>query len=136
MVNKKASTEIKPIEMPPIKEYLKEIQRDGSELGADEVLKETREWLKMRGYADAVSMQVLEQYAFSVARWIHIERLISKYGYIAKHPTTGAPIQSPYVVMAQAYMKQVISIRAEINLLLKESRPALATYVREVVYGE
>lgn len=81
-------------------------------------------------------MQMVEQYAFSVARWIHLERLISKYGYIAKHPTTGAPIQSPYVVMAQSYMKQVIAIRSEINLQLKESRPAPTTYVREVVYGE
>ncbi len=136
MLGNKTSTEIKAVEMPPIKEYLKEIQRDGSELGADEVLKETLEWLKLRGYADVVSKQMLEQYAFSVARWIHIERLISKYGYIAKHPTTGAPIQSPYVVMAQTYMKQVIAIRGEINLLLKESRPTPTAYVREVVYGE
>lgn len=136
MLSNKKSTEIRAVEMPPVKEYLKEIQRDGSELNADEVLKETLEWLQSRGYKDVVSKQVLEQYAFSVARWIHIERLISKYGYIAKHPTTGAPIQSPYVVMAQTYMKQVIAIRGEINLLLKESRPAPTAYVREVVYGE
>lgn len=136
MLSNKKSTEIRAVEMPPVKEYLKEIQRDGSELNADEVLKETLEWLQSRGYKDVVSKQVLEQYAFSVARWIHIERLISKYGYIAKHPTTGTPIQSPYVVMAQTYMKQVIAIRGEINLLLKESRPAPTAYVREVVYGE
>lgn len=136
MLNKKTGTEINPVEMPLIKEYLKEIQRDGSELGADEVLKETLEWLRTRGYIDIIPKQMLEQYAFSVARWIHLERLISKYGYIAKHPTTGAPIQSPYVVMAQTYMKQVIAIRGEINLLLKESRPAPTTYIREVVYGE
>ena len=136
MLSNKKSTEIRAVEMPPVKEYLKEIQRDGSELHADEVLNETLEWLQSHGYKDVVSRQVLEQYAFSVARWIHIERLISKYGYIAKHPTTGAPIQSPYVVMAQAYMKQVIAIRGEINLLLKESRPTPTAYVREVVYGE
>ena len=101
-----------------------------------EVLKDTLKWLDSRGMKNAVSMQMVEQYAFSVARWIHLERLISKYGYIAKHPTTGAPIQSPYVAMAQSYMKQVIAIRSEINLQLKESRPAPTTYVREVVYGE
>ena len=100
------------------------------------MLKDTLKWLDSRGMKNAVSMQMVEQYAFSVARWIHLERLISKYGYIAKHPTTGAPIQSPYVVMAQSYMKQVIAIRSEINLQLKESRPAPTTYVREVVYGE
>ena len=95
MLPRKKCEEIKAVEMPPIKEYLKEIQRDGSELGADEVLKDTLKWLDSRGLKNAVSMQMVEQYAFSVARWIHLERLISKYGYIAKHPTTGAPIQSP-----------------------------------------
>ncbi len=136
MLTNKKSAEIKAVEMPPIKEYLKEIQRDGSELGAEEVLKETLEWLDSRGAKGVVSVQLVEQYAFSVARWIHLERLISKYGYIAKHPTTGAPIQSPYVVMAQSYMKQVIAIRGEINLLLKDAHPTPTAYVREVVYGE
>lgn len=136
MLTNKNSAEIKAVEMPPIKEYLKEIQRDGSELGAEEVLKETLEWLDSRGAKGVVSVQLVEQYAFSVARWIHLERLISKYGYIAKHPTTGAPIQSPYVVMAQSYMKQVIAIRGEINLLLKDAHPTPIAYVREVVYGE
>lgn len=136
MLTNKKSAEIKAVEMPPIKEYLKEIQRDGSELGAEEVLKETLEWLDSRGAKGVVSVQLVEQYAFSVARWIHLERLISMYGYIAKHPTTGAPIQSPYVVMAQSYMKQVIAIRGEINLLLKDAHPTPTAYVREVVYGE
>ena len=136
MLTNKKSAEIKAVEMPPIKEYLKEIQRDGSELGAEEVLKETLEWLDSRGAKGVVSVQLVEQYAFSVARWIHLERLISMYGYIAKHPTTGAPIQSPYVVMAQSYMKQVIATRGEINLLLKDAHPTPTAYVREVVYGE
>lgn len=80
MLTNKKSAEIKAVEMPPIKEYLKEIQRDGSELGAEEVLKETLEWLDSRGAKGVVSVQLVEQYAFSVARWIHLERLISKYG--------------------------------------------------------
>lgn len=136
LASKKNNAEIKAVEMPPIKEYLKDIQRDGSKLGAEEVLKEVLEWLDSHGAKSAVSIQLVEQYAFSVARWIHLEQLISKYGYIAKHPTTGAPIQSPYVAMAQTYMKQVIAIRGEINLILKDSRPAPMAYVREVVYGE
>lgn len=45
MLPRKKCEEIKAVEMPPIKEYLKEIQRDGSELGADEVLKDTLKWL-------------------------------------------------------------------------------------------
>ena len=67
MLPRKKGEEIKAVEMPPIKEYLKEIQRDGSELGADEVLKDTLKWLDSRGIKNAVSMQMVEQYAFSVA---------------------------------------------------------------------
>ena len=48
MLPRKKCEEIKAVEMPPIKEYLKEIQRDGSELGADEVLKDTLKWLDSR----------------------------------------------------------------------------------------
>lgn len=122
-------------QMPEIKDYLTEPQRDGSELCAADVFAETMDWLISLGCEDAVSRQIVEEYAMSVARWTHIERLISKYGYIAKHPTTGEPMQSPYVVMAQIYMKQVIAIRAEINLALKNHHPVVKTSVREVVYG-
>ena len=55
MLPRKKCEEIKAVEMPPIKEYLKEIQRDGSELGADEVLKDTLKWLDSRGMKNAVS---------------------------------------------------------------------------------
>lgn len=121
--------------MPPIKDYLKATQRDGTELRAGEVFLKTTLWLKENGCADVVTEQTVEQYAISIARWVHLEEMISKYGYIAKHPTTGAPMQSPYVTMAQAYAKQAMSIREEINRQIKDARPAMAEIVREVVYG-
>lgn len=121
--------------MPPVKDYLTAVQRDGSELCADDVYKQTFEWLKSKGCENAISAQVVEQYAMSVARWVHLEQMITKYGYIAKHPTTGAPMQSPYVTMAQGYLKQASSIRAEILMLVKDSRPAITATMREVVYG-
>ena len=127
--------ELQTIAMPSVKEYLTAVQRDGSELCSEEVFCQTMGWLKSRNCENAVSEQIVEQYAMSVARWVHIEQMISKYGYIAKHPTTGAPMQSPYVMMSQAYMKQIIAIRAEIQALIKDSRPAAMT-IREVVYGE
>lgn len=126
---------LQAITMPSVKEYLTAVQRDGSELCSEEVFCQTMEWLKSRNCENIVSEQIVEQYAMSVARWVHIEQMISKFGYIAKHPTTGAPMQSPYVMMSQAYMKQIIAIRAEIQALIKDSRPATMT-VREVVYGE
>lgn len=129
--------QIQAVEMPPVKEYLKTIQRDGSELCAGDVFSETMRWLKEKGYDSVVAEQTVEQYAMSVARWVHLEEMISKYGYIAKHPTTGAPMQSPYVTMAQAYAKQATEIRNEINQLIKNARPTIKSdFVREVVYGE
>ncbi len=132
----------KPVElqgyvMPPVRDFLNETQRDGTTLCASDVYSETYSWLKARGCENTVSRQLIEQYAMSVSRWVHCEQIISKYGYIAKHPTTGAAMTSPYVTMSQAYMKQIISIRAEINRIVEDSRPKLIEgVVREVVYSE
>ncbi len=129
--------ELQGYEMPPVRDFLTETQRDGTTLCATDVYSETYSWLKARGCENTVSRQLIEQYAMSVSRWVHCEQIISKYGYIAKHPTTGAAMTSPYVTMSQAYMKQIISIRAEINRLVEDSRPKLIEgVVREVVYGE
>ena len=48
---------------------------------------------------------MVEQYAMSVSRWIQCEEIVSSTGFLAKHPTTGAAIASPYVSMSQSYMK-------------------------------
>ena len=136
-MRKSKQQQIQAVEMPPVKDYLQAIQRDGSELCAGDVFAETMQWLKEKGYDSIVAEQTVEQYAMSVARWVHLEEMISKYGYIAKHPTTGAPMQSPYVTMAQAYAKQATEIRTEINQLIKSARPTVKSdFVREVVYGE
>lgn len=121
--------------MSPVKEYLAAVQRDGTELCASDVFCNTVSWLKSKGVQGVVPEQLVEQYALSVARWIHLEAMISKYGYIAKHPTTGAPVQSPYVAMAQSYAKQTTILRSEINELIKSSRPVYSETLREVVYG-
>lgn len=128
--------QIQPVAMPPVKDFLDMVQKDGSKLCAELIFSQTMLWLKNRGCENAVTEQIVEQYAMTVARWVHLEKKISEYGYIAKHPTTGAPMQSPYVTMSQAYMKQILAIRAEIQALIKDSRPISPTMIREVVYGE
>ena len=133
---KNQEKEICGVEMPPISDFLNETQRDGTELCADKVFRETYSWLQSNNCENAVGKQLVEQYAMSVSRWIHCEQQISKYGYIAKHPTTGAAMASPYVSMAQTYMKQVIALRNEINQLIANYRPPFADYPQEVVYGE
>ena len=55
----------------------------------------------------AICPALVQQHAMCVARWIQCENAISEFGFIAKHPTTGGPIASPYVSMARDFLKQV-----------------------------
>lgn len=107
------------VEMPDIKEYLTESQHTG-ELHADEVYRETWQWLSEKGCAQYVSQAQLEEYAMVTARWIQLERVISEYGFLSKHPTTGAPMTSPFVTMALAFLKQSTMIWYQILQIVKE----------------
>lgn len=108
-------------DMPPVKEYLRAKQKNGRDLCAAEVYEETWRWLKERGCDRLVSTQLIEQYAMSVSRWIQCEECISDYGFLAKHPTTGNAIASPYVSMSQTYMKQVNQIWYQIYQIVREN---------------
>ena len=108
-------------DMPPVKDYLKAKQKSGRDLCAAEVYEETWKWLKERGCEKYVSVQLVEQYAMSVSRWIQCEECISEYGFLAKHPTTGNAIASPYVSMSQQYMKQVNQVWYQIYQVVKEN---------------
>ena len=113
--------EVEGVDMPKPHEFLSAEQRDGSTLQAEEIYTETWEWLKKVGCAAKVSPQLLERYAMCSARWIQCEECISEYGFLAKHPTTGNAIASPYVSMSQQYMKQVNQIWYQIYQVVKEN---------------
>lgn len=114
-------TDITGEDMPPVKAYLKEKQRGGKDMVAEDVYTETWKWLKQRGCEKLVSTQLLEQYAMSVSRWIQCEEAISEFGFLSKHPTTGNAIASPYVSMSQSYMKQVNTCWYQIYQIVKEN---------------
>ena len=57
----------------------------------------------------------------SVSRWVQCENIISQTGMLARHPTTGNAIASPYVSMSQAYMKQINSSWYQIYQIVKEN---------------
>jgi hypothetical protein len=109
------------MDMPPVKYYLSVLQKNGIDLDAAEVFRETWEWLKARRCEELVSSQVIGQYAMAVARWIQCEMAVSEYGFLAKHPTTGAAIASPYVAMSREYMKQASQIWYQISQVVKEN---------------
>lgn len=113
--------DIESADVPPVREFMEEFQRDGTKLLAGDVYKETYQWLKERSCEKLVSRQLVEQYAMSISRWIHCEQIVTKYGYISKHPTTNAAIASPYVSMSQNYMKQANQIWAQIFQIVREN---------------
>lgn len=107
--------------MPEPNKMLEAVQKDGKTLVASEIFKSTWQWLNERGCAIIVSPQLLERYAMSVARWIQCEEAVSEYGFLAKHPTTGAAIASPYVSMSQNFMSQTNRLWLEIFQIVKEN---------------
>lgn len=94
-------------DIPEPKDYMLDEQKGGEKLRAREVFRETYLWLKARGCEKLVSRQLLDQYAMDVARWFQCQRAISQFGFLAKHPTTGAAIASPYVAMSREFSKQM-----------------------------
>jgi len=113
--------DLKGADMPAPKEYMKAKQKTGKDLCAEEVFRDTWKWLKERGCEKVVNTQLIEQYAMMVSRWIQCEECISEYGFLAKHPTTGNAIASPYVAMSQQYMKQVNQTWYQIFQIVKEN---------------
>ncbi len=107
--------------MPEPNKMLEAVQKDGKTLVASEIFKSTWQWLNERGCATLVSSHLLERYAMSVARWIQCEEAVTEYGFLAKHPTTGNAIQSPYVSMGQNYMNQTNRLWLEIFQIVKEN---------------
>ena len=112
-------TELTATDMPPIDEYLIANQRNGKPLGAKEIYLEIFKWVKSLGCEKKISLKLLEQYAMDRARWIQCENAISEYGFLGKHPTTGAAMQSPYVEMLLKFEKAMNStyflIRQEVR---------------------
>ena len=107
-------------DMPPVKDYLKAKQKDGSVTCAEEIYKETWEWLRERKCDQLIPVQQIEQYAMSVARWIQCEEAVSEFGFLAKKPT-GTVFSSPNVTRAREYTKQANTAWYQIYQVVKEN---------------
>ena len=121
VLNFKNSEDLEGSDMPSPREYLSQEQKMGGELLAKEIYENAWEWLHQRGCAHLVYHQLLEQYAMSAARWIQMEKAISEFGFLSKHPTTGSPIQSPFVAMSQSFMKLATIQWANIYQIVREN---------------
>lgn len=108
-------------DIPKPSSYLSAKQRDGSDLDADMIFLETWKWLKERRCDKLVNPRVVEAYAQSFARYIQCENAVSTFGYLGKHPTTGAAICSPFVQMSQSFQKQANLLWYEIFEVVKQN---------------
>lgn len=113
--------EIDGVEMPKPHDFLSSAQRDGTELQAVAIYKETWQWLKQISCAAKVSKALLERYAMASARWIQCEEMTSQLGFLSKHPTTGKPIPSPFINIGINYMNQAVRLWNEIFQIVKEN---------------
>lgn len=94
-------------EMPKPNEYLtKETRQVNTANRGKEIYEDLWNWLKERDCHLLVNPESLQQYALSLARCEQCENAIHEHGFLAKHPTTQMPCESPFVRIAQKYQKQ------------------------------
>ena len=108
-------------DIPHPSEYLSAMQRDGQPLGADVIFIETFRWLKERGCDRLVNPRLVESYSEAFARYIQCSEAVSSYGLLGKHPTTHAPIASPFVQMMLSFQKQANLLWYEIFDIVKQN---------------
>ena len=107
----------------PPKKFLTAEQKNGEKLLSKKVYEETMNWLAERGCEGLLPAQLIEDYAQVVGRHIQCEDILSEYGLIAKHPTTGAPCVSPIFKMNSECIKQAQSLWTLIYSAVRDNAP-------------
>jgi hypothetical protein len=106
---------------PEVRDFMTAEQSGGEKLLAAELLNEIWTWIAARRCEKYVQPLQVEAYAMTLARWIQCENVISVTGFLGEHPTTGAACRSPFVDMAQTYMRQAATLWAQIYQVIKEN---------------
>ena len=115
------TAELQGADIPPPKEYLTAEQKDGGKTYAAEIYQETYQWLRSCNCENLVTKEQIENFAEISARQIQCQQMIDTYGFLSKHPTTNAPIQSPFVKMSLDYMRQATNLWLQIYNVVKQN---------------
>lgn len=108
--------------MKPPKKYLSAEQKmGGGKTHARQIYRDTWDWIAERGCTNFVTQQLVESYAQMAARHIQCEELLSSYGMIGKHPTTGEAIASPFVKMSMDYLRQASQLWYQIYMAVRDN---------------
>jgi hypothetical protein len=79
-----ADTEAVPT-VPECRSFLTDEQKTGVELGAKDYYEELWEWLAERKCEHLFQTSYLQNYAMQQARYVQLERMISRVGFVAKN---------------------------------------------------
>jgi len=85
-----------------------------------EIFNNTVEWLRGTKCLGYINPQHIEEYAHCKSRWLECEEWNEK-NLLAKHPTTGQPMQSPYVDIGLKYLRQADSAWNKIWEIVREN---------------
>ena len=107
----------------PPKKFLTAIQKDGGKLYSKKIYEEITKWISERGCESLLPQQVIEDYAQAVGRHIQCENFLSEYGLIARHPTTGEPIISPFFKMNTELIKLSTMLWNQIYSAVRDNAP-------------
>lgn len=88
---------------------------------AKEIYTAVYKWLVSIGCTKGILPYNLEEYAFCKARWIECEDMNTKHGLLVKDQN-GKPMPSPFVAMAQQYLKQTNEVWNKIYVVVRESK--------------
>lgn len=102
--------------------FLSSRQKDGKPFEAEEIFRNTLDWLEEQGCRGAVPLDLIEKYAVCTARWKQCERSTSDLGMIAKnHQATGI-LASPYVQIGIGYLEESGKLWMEINKIVQAAK--------------
>jgi hypothetical protein len=100
--------EFKPAEVEPLMppDYLGDAAGGVDKYpGAAEIFERVTDWLEQTGCLRLIPPEHITEYSLLKARWLECEAKNARHGLLAKHPTSGQPIVSPFVRMGIDYLK-------------------------------
>ncbi|MCD8051899.1 MAG: P27 family phage terminase small subunit [Clostridiales bacterium] len=113
--------EIIDLPAPEPHSFVDDDQRMGDPLQAREIFNEVYSWLRSVGCDRMVFSGLVERYAMSAARWIQLERLVSRHGLLSRHPSTKKECRSPLVSEAVTYQNQANRLWDEIFQIVQQN---------------
>ncbi len=93
---------------------------DVPELQTERIYKFVWSFLNKLGVVEIVSPLLLIHYSFEAARYVQVEQITSLIGFTFPHPTTGAPMASPYIAASMSYLKQANILWCQITQVIRD----------------